>query len=111
MAFSNRNLCNTVENFAQYKTLPCSVPRLKVTPLYARVAAEDNCPDYAWDTTHQWPCGDRKEGRCLRCGLLLKDVRVRVNPKTGEPARRSIARDIAFMHADVPEIQFVGAQV
>lgn len=108
-----RNLCATVENRPRYETQPCSVPRRKVTPLYARVAAEGGYygPDYIWDLAHSWDdhAGGLKGGHCTRCGKTLKQVRVRVNPRTGQPVRRSsIAREIALTPADVPPVRMLG---
>lgn len=108
----HRNLCRTVVAAARFVTIPCGVPRRKVTPLYARVAAEGGDPGYIWDHAHTWTdrAGGLKGGRCERCGKTLKEVRVRVNPKTGEPVRRGsgIARAIALTPADVPPVIFVG---
>jgi hypothetical protein len=109
------NLCPTVEAKPRYETQPCTVLRKKVTPLYARVAAEGGTygADYIWDHSHQWSdhAGGIKGGTCLRCGKTLKEVRVRVNPKTGQPVRRGgLARDIAVTAKDVPPVQFVGSR-
>jgi hypothetical protein len=109
--FSYINLCDTVENRPRYTTLPCAVPRMKTTPLYRQIAEQENLPDYAWDTAHDWDdrAGGLNGGACIRCGKKLKDVRVRINPKTGEPVRRgSLARAIGQMAADVPPVRFVG---
>jgi hypothetical protein len=62
-----------------------------------------------WAWNHRWPGGDRKAGYCLNCGKILKEVTVRINPKTGEPVRGgSLARDIAKAFKDVPPVLFVG---
>ena len=106
----DRNLCRTVESRTIYATVRCSVPRLKVTPLYARLAAEDGNTKHIWDYAHMWSdhAGGLKGGRCERCGLTLAQCRVRINPKTGQPVRSgaSLARLIAATPADVPPVHF-----
>lgn len=113
-AYNHTNLCVTLENRSIYevRTLPCAKPHMKTSELYHRLAAEDDDESHIWDTCHQWPNGDRKHGRCINCGKTLKEVtqRIRINPKTGEPVRRSrLARAIAMTAADVPPVLFVGA--
>jgi hypothetical protein len=110
MAYSERNLCDTAENRGRYETQPCPIPRRKVTPLYARVAAEGGVygADYIWDTAHSWDdhAGGLKGGRCTRCGKTLKEVRVRI-PASGRRGRTSIAAEIARAARDVPPVRFV----
>ena len=112
MSSSTRNLCATVENRGRYETLRCTVPHLKTTALYHRLAAEDGNESHKWDTCHQWSdhAGGLQGGACIHCGKTLKEVRVRVNPKTGQPVQRGgrLAREIARTVADVPPVRFVG---
>lgn len=101
MTASNRNLCATVENHARYETLRCSFVR-QCKPPYQHIET----------SYHEWP--DRAGGvtgcTCVHCGKTLKQVRVRINPKTGQPVRRSsLAREIALTQRDVPPVVFVGA--
>lgn len=98
------NLCPTVENRPRYETLRCTVG-YAIDP-YANGGRR-------WTWSHQWT--DRRAGleggSCIHCGKTLKEVRVRINPKTGEPVRRrasSLARAIAMTPADVPPVVFVG---
>lgn len=111
---SGRNLCATVENRPRYQTMRCTVPHEKVTPLYRRLAAEDGDPSHIWDTAHQWSdhAGGLNGGTCIHCHMSLKQLRVRINPKTGEPIRRSgaLARAIAVTLADIPPVKFTGGQ-
>jgi hypothetical protein len=108
MAYSERNLCETAENRARYETQPCPVPRRKVTPLYARVAAEAGEPDYIWDTAHSWDdhAGGLKGGRCTRCCKTFKEVRVRIAP--AKRGHSSIAAQIARTPRDVPPVRIIG---
>lgn len=110
----HRNLCATVENRPRYETLKCTVVRVKA---YApSFVWNPHDPDYMnpelMNTAyHEWP--DHKGGisgcPCIHCGKTLKEVRVRINPKTGQPVRRStLAREIALTPADVPPVRFVG---
>lgn len=64
----------------------------------------------SWVPYHRWPAGERATGRCLNCGKTLKEVQVRINPKTGEPVRKPsrMAREISQMKADVPTVVFIG---
>lgn len=107
MAYSDRNLCETMERRVRYETQPCTIPRKKVTALYQRVADEDGDPMYVWDTAHQWNdhAGGLRGGTCVRCGKTLKQVRVRVEPA---PRCSSIAAEIARAARDVPPVRFVG---
>lgn len=93
------NLCATVEARVRYETLRCEVGS-EPSPW---------CTYLAWNDYHRWPEGERSTGRCLNCGKTLAEVRVRINPKTGEPVRKPsrIAREIATMRADVPPVVFV----
>lgn len=98
-----RNLCATVENRSRYETLKCSVG-YAIDP-YANGGR-------TWTNSHQWTDhkGGLGGGSCIHCGKMLKEVRVRVNPKTGKPVRRdSLAREIALTPADVPPVRFMGA--
>src|SRR5438105_3655610 len=98
--YSHHNLCATLEPRVRYTTLPCRIPREKVTGLYHRLAAEDGDDSHIWDTAHTWDDhagGITPGARCERCGLARNEVHVRINPKTGEPVSRrkgSIARAI-----------------
>lgn len=108
---ASRNLCPTVENRPRYQTLRCTVPHKKTSGLYYRLAAEEGDDSYIWDTSHQWSdhLGGLDGGTCIHCGKTLKEVRVRINPKTGKPVSSGrIAREIALAHRDVPPVLFVG---
>lgn len=111
MAFSHHNLANTVANRPQYETLRCAIVHLKTSSYCWMLYAEDGDPQNIYSNYHEW--GDRagglKGGACSKCGMTLKQVRVRVNPRTGQPVRRgSLAREIARGAADVPPVRFVG---
>lgn len=100
MTTHSRNLCTTVENYPRYETLRCTVTRRQKPP-------------YQHQTTnyHEWSDhnGGTFGGICVHCGKTLKDVRVRINPKTGKPVSRGgIAREIAATVRDVPPVLFVG---
>jgi hypothetical protein len=77
-----RNLCATVENRPRYETLRCTVG-LAINP-----AANGG---RRWAFNHTWSdrVGGLDGGTCANCGKTLKEVRVRINPKTGEPVRRA----------------------
>lgn len=117
MSWNARNLANTVENRPMYQTQPCPFPRAKGWP-YTMIAAEEDDPEERqrtlFDHCHSWDdrAGGLKGGRCTRCGKTLKEVRVRINPKTGEPVRRAsrLAREIALTPADVPPVFFIGTR-
>lgn len=109
------NLCATVEARARYSTPKCTVRTLKEYPpafVFDRDDPEYMSEDvlYHWD--HRWSDkrGGLAGGQCEKCGFTLKEIRVRVNPKTGEPVRKSrLAREIGRMQADVPPVRFTGA--
>ena len=114
MSYSQQNLCNTVENRARYHTPKCTVRhRMAFPPQYAvDPRAFDYDPEAAYTWDHRWDdrAGGTKGGRCEKCGKTVKEIRVRINPKTGEPVRRnSLAREISWMMADVPPVRFVAA--
>lgn len=99
----HRNLCATVENRPRYETLKCTVG-YAIDP-YANGGR-------TWTDSHQWTDrrGGLDGGTCIHCGKTLKEVRVRINPKTGQPVRRaSLSREIALTPADVPPVRFVGS--
>lgn len=95
MTYSHRNIAETVEVRVRYETLRCTVARLKTDPLYAQVYAFTGDLQDLMTNYHEWPGRDGgiQGGACLHCGKTLKEVRVRVNPKTGAPVR-GIAREI-----------------
>lgn len=98
---SSRNLCATVENRPRYETLRCTVPH--------RINAYAN-GGRMWASHHEWTDrnGGTFGGTCIHCGKTLKEVRVRINPKTGKPVSTGrIARAIAEAHRDVPPVRFV----
>lgn len=101
------NLCTVVEAQARYETLRCTVPHKMTSDYHYRLAAEEKDESYIWSTYHQWDdhCGGLKGGPCMKCGKTLKEVRIRINPKTGKPVRNrgALARAIATM-GDAPEI-------
>lgn len=105
MAWDPHNLVrHTVEARVRYETQPCEVGW--AIDAYANGGR-------TWTYCHQWPRGEgnfKREGRCLNCDKTLKEVRVRINPKTGEPVRKPsrIAREISLMKADVPPVVFFG---
>ncbi len=105
MVWDPHNLTShTIESRARYMTLHCEVG-WAIQP-WANGGR-------TWTWCHQWPAGKgnaKREGCCLNCGKTLKEVRVRINPKTGEPVRKPsrIAREIALMKADVPPVVFIG---
>ena len=108
MAYDHHNLVrHTVEAKPRYETLRCEVG-WAIDP-YANGGR-------TWTDCHQWPrllhSNFKREGRCLNCGKTLAEVRVRINPKTGEPVRKvsRIGREIASMRADVPPVVFVGVR-
>lgn len=109
------NLCPTVEGRVRYETTRCSVWRPKKFPPYfvqeaqylgLPVDREDAETNY-----HEWSdhAGGLQGGTCIHCGKTLKECRVRINPKTGEPVRRAggLARAIANTPADVPPVHFI----
>jgi hypothetical protein len=107
--YSRHNLCPTIENQPRYATLRCTVAHEKTSGCYWRLAAEENDDSYILDYSHKWSdhAGGLDGGTCEKCGKTLKEVRVRINPKTGEPVRKSaisLARAIATTAADVPPI-------
>lgn len=108
------NLCPTVEAHASYHTPKCTVRhRMAFPPQFAtNPKAFDYDPEAAYTWDHRWDdhAGGTKGGRCEKCGKTVKEIRVRINPKTGEPVRRggSSARAIALTAADVPPIRFIG---
>lgn len=80
MTFDSRNLVqHTVRATTVYETLRCEV---------------GNAPSVwslryiSWVDYHRWPAGERATGCCLNCGKTLKQVTVRINPKTGQPVRK-----------------------
>ncbi len=100
MPWDHRNLADTVRPRTQYVTLPCKIG-------WAIDAYANGGRTWTW--CHQWPRGDgnaKREGRSLHCGKTLADVRIRVNPRTGEPVRKAsrLARLIATTPMDVPPI-------
>jgi hypothetical protein len=99
-----RNLCATVEVRARYETLRCTVGHA-IQP-WANGGR-------TWTMSHQWTDsrGGLGGGTCIHCGKTLKEVRVRINPKTGKPVRKAggLAREIANTAVDVPPIRFLGA--
>lgn len=98
----------------RYETLRCTVKHRKAFP--PAFALDPTDPDYmredaiyTWD--HRWSdhAGGLKGGCCEKCGLTLKQCRVRVDPRTGEPVTRSrvsLARAIAMTPADVPPVHW-----
>lgn len=111
MAYSDRNLCDTVESRGRYKTPKCTVKHCKAFP--PAFALDPKDPDYmredaifTWD--HQWSdrAGGTRGGRCSKCGKTVKEIRVLVQPE--RPARGSLAREIARSAADVPPVRFTG---
>lgn len=117
MSYDHHNMVqHTIHARTVQVTLHCEFPRRKQDWIYARLAAEepDRADEFLLDWAHTWSdhAGGLKGGVCERCGKKLKDVRVRINPKTGEPVRKAsrIAREIASMSADVPPVVFVGAR-
>lgn len=110
--FSHRNLCPTVEPRCRYETLRCTMRhRMAFPPIFAVDPRQfDYDPEAAYSWAHVWSdhAGGMKGGRCEKCGHTLKEVRVRIDPKTGEPVRRSsLAREIASTAADVPPVHFI----
>lgn len=109
-----RNLCPTVEARATYTTPKCTVRhRMAFPPQYAvdrNVFDYDPEAAYTWDHTWSDRAGGTKGGACEKCGKTVKEIRLRVNPKTGKSMRGagSLARAIAQMHADVPPIVIFG---
>lgn len=96
MPYSDRNLCQTMENRARYETQRCSVVRRQQPP-YQHMTT-----DY-----HEWPDhrGGVTGGTCIHCGKTLEEVRVLVKP---EPRRVSrIAAEIARTVRDVPPVRFI----
>lgn len=93
------NLCDTVEARVRYVLLPCT-PRRKPGACFPLDR------DAEFDRRHAWNEADR----CAHCRRLLSEVRVRINPKTGEPVRSmgAMACLIAAMPADVPPVRFIG---
>jgi hypothetical protein len=111
MAYSDRNVCNTVENRPRYETARCTIVHLKTSDYCWRLYAEDGDPQHIYSDYHEWDdhAGGLQGGTCSKCGKTLKDVRVRVNPRTGAPVRRStLASEIARTPADVPPVHFIG---
>lgn len=102
MAWDCLNLADTVHARVRYETLRCEVG--------SEPSIWSKRYGLQWVPYHRWPDGERDTGRCLNCGKTLAEVRVRINPKTGEPLRKPsrLARTIAQMPADVPPITFVG---
>jgi len=101
MTYDHTNLANTVYARTVYETLRCEVG-WAIDP-YGNGGR-------TWSDCHRWEKGERNTGGCcINCGKTLKEVRVRINPKTGEPVRKPsrIAREIAMMKADVPPVVFV----
>lgn len=98
MSWDHRNIANTVHAAARYETQRCEVG-YEPSPWSKRYIS--------WVEYHRWPDGERATGRCINCGKTLAEVRVRINPKTGEPVRQasSIAREISKTR-DVPRIVF-----
>lgn len=102
------NLCPTVEARTVYMTLPCEVGNA-IEP-YGNGGR-------TWAYSHKWvknrdagEANPLRLGNCLNCCKTLKEIRVRINPKTGEPVRKPsrIAREISLMSADVPPVVFIG---
>lgn len=111
MAYSHHNLANTVENRPRYETQRCTVVHLKTSSYCWMLYAEDGDPRHIHSDYHEWSdhAGGLHGGTCSKCGKKLKEVRVRVNPKTGEPVRRgSLAREIGRTAKDVPPVRFIG---
>lgn len=111
--FSSRNLCATVEPRARYSTPKCTVRhRMAFPPQFATdPTAFDYDPEAAYTFDHRWSdhAGGSKGGACEKCGKTVKEIRVRINPKTGQLVRRgSLAREIANAARDVPPVRFVG---
>ena len=108
-SYSPVNLCRTVENRPRFETLKCTVRTPKAFPPYFVTGPAD--PEY-WHWDHRWSdhAGGLKGGTCEKCGKKLKECRIRINPKTGEPVRKfsRIAREIALVPADVPPVRIVG---
>lgn len=96
---SERNLCRTIEARPMYLVPACPVGQPSAA-----------CPDddRIWNWRHAWS-GAHRTGPCMNCGQTLKQLRVRLNPQTGEPVRkpRGLAREIA-MGADVAPVRFIG---
>jgi hypothetical protein len=98
MAWSERNLADTVHAYRRYQTQPCTIPRRKEDPLYARVAAEE--PDeeerfrILFDTAHTWTdhAGGLRGGVCTRCGKTLAQVRVPIKPPIPEGSAAHLER-------------------
>lgn len=104
MAYDHHNLVqHTVEARPRWTTTPCAIGW--AINRYANGGR-------GWTWCHRWPRGEGnalREGHCLNCGKTLDQVRVRINPKTGEPVRKPsrMAREIASMPRDVPPVVFV----
>jgi len=103
MSYDHKNLADTVHATTVYETLRCEVGS---EPSVWTARYNTNLIPY-----HRWSdhCGGLKGGVCQNCGKTLKEVRVRINPKTGEPVRKPsrIAREISQMRADMPPVVFV----
>ncbi len=115
MAYDHHNLVqHTVHAKIVMATLHCEIPRRKTNWIYLRLAADEpeRADELLLDWAHTWSdhAGGLKGGRCERCGKSLKEVKVRVDPRTGEPVRKAsrMAREIASMKADVPPVVFIG---
>lgn len=104
------NLCATVEARVRYSIPKCTVrSEKKWLPSFVLDPDDDDYmkEEFLYHYDHQWSdkAGGMKGGICLKCKKTVKDIRVRINPKTGKPVKNSsLARDIALTHADVPPI-------
>lgn len=81
MTYDHHNLVrHTVEAKPVYMTPRCAVGS-KPSPWSGYLH---------WNEYHRWGdhAGGLKGGVCANCGKTLKQLRVRVNPKTGEPVRK-----------------------
>lgn len=99
--YSRHNLCDTQGPIYRTMTVPCSVGYALADYIYYG--------GRTWAWNHRWPPEGRGAGRCINCGLTLRELTVRINPKTGEPVRKvsRLAREIALTAADVPPVRFV----
>lgn len=82
MAWDHRNIAETIHAMPVYETLRCEVGH-GIDP-YQNGGR-------TWANFHRWPRlpddapNPKREGHCLNCGKTLSEIRVRLNPKTGQP--------------------------